>query len=334
MALAAELHILSLDDQILDARLLKRHLERSLDHPISFTHHLTPEEALVALDSEEFDLLFLDYQLTSEQTGIDFLRFLRAHGHRVATVMLTGHGSEYFAMDAARAGADGYLTKSDLNADSLRRIIAYAREQAQRRSREPGDRLETEKSTPLPDQMAALNVQLAQLGRLDGLTRVLNQAAITECVEMVHQRAKRCSADYCLAMIHIDAPEKHDEKHDSSPGDECLARLAQTLAHSIREDDFIGRFDGDNFLIIYPETSIEQATTICKTLQTEVYAQALPRNDDPNSDRVTVSIGVASGAADDWETAVDRARRALGAARATGHNRVFTFASAAALPNT
>lgn len=310
--MTTNLNILSLDDQASDAKLLQRHLERLMEVPISFTHSRTPEETLNELNNTEFDLFFVDYRLTGEQSGIDFLRFLRAYNYQVTTIMLTAHGGEYFAMDAARAGADGYLTKSDLNTESLGRSIAYAREKARERCEAVDEHNDIKTASKLSHELAALSIHLAQLSRLDSLTRVLNRESIIECIEMVHRQAKRRLSEYSVAIVHLDRDKQRKENAEEYRNNERLIHIAQILGGSTRSDDFVGRFDDNEFLIIFPDTELDEATEICRTINSDIHSPGM-RN-GVALDKKSLSIGVAGGSDEDWNLAIDLARRALATA--------------------
>ncbi len=322
VALPEALNILALEDRDFDAEMLKRHLQRGLDGDFSFTHCRTPDEALMRLETESFDLLFLDYQLAGRHTGIDFLRFLRARNHQLTTIMLTGRGNEYCAMDATRAGADGYLIKSDLQAESIRRVIAYATEQKDQRLRLLAFERDQEKASRLTHELADLSVQLAQMSRLDSLTRVLHREAMLECVEMVHGRAKRCHLNYCLAVVNLDLFHKFNDDHGCLAGEECLVRVAQILAKATRADDFVGRYGDDEFLIALPETDDTEATHICEDIRQKVHELNIAYENSPVADHVTVSIGMAVGDAGDWRASVDHARQAVKVAKDAGRNQL------------
>jgi len=124
--------ILAVEDDQGDAELLRRNLEQIPGIDLDFMHVPTVVEAEAALSRVGVDLAFVDYRLGAD-TGLDLLRSIRASGDLRPIICLTGQGDEHVAADVLRAGADDYLTKSEVTPDKLRRSIETSTAQSKQR---------------------------------------------------------------------------------------------------------------------------------------------------------------------------------------------------------
>ena len=104
------LTILVIDDNPADAGLLRRLLGKIDQVDVDFTHCLNEADGKEALSAKDVDCLFLDYQL-GETSGLDVLDSIRALGHDLAVIVLTGAGDESVAVEAMKRGAQDYLVK-------------------------------------------------------------------------------------------------------------------------------------------------------------------------------------------------------------------------------
>ena len=104
------LKILVIDDNPADAGLLRRLLGKIDQLDVDFAHCLNEADGKEALSAKDVDCLFLDYQL-GETSGLDMLDSIRALGHDLAVIVLTGAGDESVAVEAMKRGAQDYLVK-------------------------------------------------------------------------------------------------------------------------------------------------------------------------------------------------------------------------------
>lgn len=118
--------ILLVEDDKDHADLFRRSLEEVPELSCRLTCATNPDEARRALRGPDIDLIVLDYRLGID-TGLTFLRALRAEGEWRPVIVLTGHGNEYVAVEMMRAGATDYLVKADLRPNILGRAIDKAR---------------------------------------------------------------------------------------------------------------------------------------------------------------------------------------------------------------
>ncbi|MCP5224332.1 MAG: diguanylate cyclase [Thauera sp.] len=168
--------------------------------------------------------------------------------------------------------------------------------------------------------LARANEELARLARRDALTGLPNRLAVEERLheETLRRPARRSSASAVL-MIDIDFFKPINDTHGHATGDEVLAQVARLLAATVRESDFVGRYGGEEFLVLLPETTLEGARTVAEKLR-----DIVERTPHPAAGRMTISIGLAMAEKINGELAavMAQADAALYEAKRTGRNRV------------
>lgn len=164
--------------------------------------------------------------------------------------------------------------------------------------------------------------QLVELATTDGLTGALNRRAFMEDAELQHQLALRHARPLSLMMVDADHFKKVNDTHGHHVGDQVLIRLTRVIQASLRGTDRLGRIGGEEFAVLMPETSLEQAGIVCERLlravrETEVEADA------GKPLKFTVSIGIATLAPDSRsiDTLMRQADAALYRAKADGRDR-------------
>ncbi|HEX4131819.1 MAG TPA: ATP-binding protein [Pirellulales bacterium] len=125
-------HVLVVDDDAVDAELLRRQLALIADWNCEVVHVTDATGALAQLECGSPDTVFIDFHLGAK-TGIELLKTLREAGYLMPIIMLTGHGSETIVKESLLSGADDYLDKNAVNSEILRRALQHAYAQSQRR---------------------------------------------------------------------------------------------------------------------------------------------------------------------------------------------------------
>ena len=152
----------------------------------------------------------------------------------------------------------------------------------------------------------------------DALTLVKNRKAILDELTYRLEQVKDSEMNLTVAMVDIDFFKQVNDTYGHLTGDEVLKSVADTLRHSIRGADSVGRYGGEEFLVILPNTALEQAIGVFERMRLKVAASTIL--DDR---QVTVSIGVAGfDRQDTLETLIDKADQCLYSAKAKGRNQV------------
>jgi len=183
--------------------------------------------------------------------------------------------------------------------------------------------------------LLAINVALAEASSRDALTGLYNRFYVLDKIESELNRATRHGCPTSLLMIDIDHFKQVNDSWGHPTGDHVLQTVGQVLRDSCRVYDTPGRFGGEEFCVLLPETKMEGTSIVAERIRQRL--ELTPLQVDGNASiRVTASIGVAimSDQSDDspWSASslIDRADKALYAAKRGGRNRVELWSPAAA----
>jgi diguanylate cyclase len=168
------------------------------------------------------------------------------------------------------------------------------------------------------------NRQLAKLSRTDGLSTLLNRTAWEELAATEFRRHLRSGSPVSLLMLDIDHFKRINDTFGHRTGDEVIRGIGALLRLSMREFDVAGRYGGEEFGVILPETDANGAKVIAERIRKAIESAVMVEAEDI---RCTVSIGTAAadpGVADHGEW-IARADRALYRAKELGRNRTVQF---------
>lgn len=171
-------------------------------------------------------------------------------------------------------------------------------------------------------ELKAVLAQSHEISNTDVLTFLPNRRKIIVDLQEEVIRAARYNTPLSISMVDIDHFKQVNDTYGHAAGDEALRTIAARLREQIRHPDTLGRYGGEEFLIVLPNSELnaaqEQASRLCahiRTLQVEAAKQ--------KSISLTVSIGVAQfkNGQEDWEQFLHRADTAMYAAKNSGRNR-------------
>ncbi len=137
------------------------------------------------------------------------------------------------------------------------------------------------------------NVRLYESATMEGLTGLLRREAILEQLEQELQRARRYRRPLTVALADLDFFKDVNDRHGHLAGDALLKRVSQGLSAELRSTDFLGRYGGEEFLLIMPETGLRQAAWVAEKLRRRVLGLSVGLEDGSRLS-VTVSFGLAS----------------------------------------
>jgi two-component system cell cycle response regulator len=169
------------------------------------------------------------------------------------------------------------------------------------------------------------NARLEHLATTDPLTALLNRRALTDRLTTEMERALRYDGTVALLLIDLDHFKRVNDTHGHLVGDAVLRGVAELLVQAVRTSDLVGRYGGEEFLVVLPETDDEGAAAFAERVRERVAAHEFRGWDDGRALRMTASIGVATFPAARIESVVDlfaRADAALYRAKADGRDRV------------
>jgi len=161
---------------------------------------------------------------------------------------------------------------------------------------------------------------------VDRLTGVPNRHALVAELFSEVERASRYERPLCVAFVDIDHFKVVNDSYGHEAGDIVLRGVAQTLAENMRASDMIGRYGGEEFMLILTETSVEDGAALSEKLRTIVERLQFRVEGNTNLS-VTISIGIAGGAGQQLrlDTLVRDADAAMYSAKSLGRNQTYIF---------
>jgi diguanylate cyclase (GGDEF)-like protein len=172
-------------------------------------------------------------------------------------------------------------------------------------------------------QNARLFEKINEMATTDGLTGLNNRRHFFELVNREFIRYKRYNAPLSVFMMDIDHFKRVNDSYGHAIGDRVLIHLAKKLTGLVRDSDIVGRYGGEEFAVILPETTVEIAVVIAERVRKSVEDDALA-TEEFGDIKYTLSIGV-SMCTHDVQTVAEifeTADKGLYEAKATGRNKV------------
>ncbi|KEF30917.1 Putative diguanylate cyclase (GGDEF domain) [Marinobacter nitratireducens] len=260
----------------------------------------SPSELLGALSEFQPDLVLMDVQM-GHYSGPTLARMLRFDPEWVGLhiIFLSSEDDREFQVDALSKGGDVFLTKPISDSFLLRAVRVKCN-----RAR-----------------------QLAKLASRDSLTGLLKHSLVKQEVGKEHSRCRRFGQDSVVAMLDLDHFKLVNDRFGHRTGDLVIKGLANLLRHRLRKTDVIGRYGGEEFLVVMPDCSLENAVealqAVCEQMRRISYTSK------GQEFFVTVSIGLAPLAAfENGEEAIEAADQALYVQKSRGRNGVSVFGEA------
>ena len=286
-------HILVVDDQISVAEFYSTILEQA---GMKVTIETNPCEVLAAMQAHTPDLLLLDLNMPIVN-GDELAAVIRQQEQyqSIPILFLSANANPDKKTDLLEIGSDDLLSKGMAPEELVRHVKSRV------------------------DRAKILTAMMYQ----DSLTGLLNHAQIQLAAERVFLQAKRKNSSFTIIMIDIDKFKLVNDTYGHLNGDRVIKALAQLLQQRLRVTDYIGRFGGEEFLIILPDINISDTENIINSLRKSF--SLIDFKDKGISFNVTFSAGVATNK--DMNTFIEQIKMAdvaLYKAKKLGRNRVCT----------
>ena len=295
--------VLICDDDSTGRELVRTYLQQLTGREIVLLEAGHVDEIQNALDKGRIDLVLMDSQLPGK-SGMEWL--LEISKRQLApVVMLTGSGTDEITVRALQEGAIGYLPRNSLSQEKLGNIIDAA----------------LDKWTRL-QQARADNEKLEKLATVDSLTGLYNRPAVLCRLRELISFANRYKEDFSLIMLDLDHFKNVNDRYGHLAGDEVLAEIAALARRNVRDTDIVGRYGGEEFIIILPKTALASSWVVAERLRSIVEKTEM-KDSAGSVFSVTVSQGLAGWErGEDATSLISRADEALYKAKAKGRNRV------------
>ena len=249
-------------------------------------------------------LILLDWNMPGME-GVEICRRLRDNNvpDPPYVILLTARGNKSDIVSGLEAGANDYVAKPYDNEELLARIRV-------------GQRM-LEMQSNLMEARDALAHQATH----DFLTGVFNRRAVLERLGQEISRAKRVNGSLSVGMFDIDHFKNINDAHGHQAGDEALIAFTRRIQSGLREYDCVGRYGGEEFLVIAPGTIGKDDESLYERLRAKIAEAEITTNAGAIS--LTVSVGVAPGTGlSSVDALLATADAALYQAKAGGRNRV------------
>ena len=171
-------------------------------------------------------------------------------------------------------------------------------------------------------ELSEANTQLAQTARLDPLTGLLNRRGFTDEVQAEIERFFRNGRPFSLVLADVDHFKSFNDDFGHACGDHVLVRLAATLKQRLRDVDRIGRWGGEEFILLLPETDVDGAVILAENLRESVSGNLFEFAGQRH--RITMTFGVAGyRKGESLDSCIARADTALYHGKERGRDRVM-----------
>jgi diguanylate cyclase (GGDEF)-like protein len=163
-------------------------------------------------------------------------------------------------------------------------------------------------------ELEKVNQKLVSISKIDAMSKVLNKAAILEAIDDLIEKKPKSS--FSILMFDIDNFKNINDSLGHMAGDKCIRLLSASVRNNLRDIDIIGRYGGDEFLVVLPDTGAGQAITIAERFRKHIEA-----SDSPH---YTISIGISSYPSDgtDVKALIETADAGLYKSKQKGRNAV------------
>lgn len=275
----------------------------------------TASDGMAALDAVEKsppDLILLDVMMPGID-GMEVARRIKANDRLpfIPVIMQTALDSTESMVEGLGAGADDYITKPINFRELEARVKSLLRVKA------------------LQDELADKNAQLLNMARTDALTGVDNRRFLEEHLHDMWSHSMRLHEPLAVVMCDIDHFKRVNDEYGHQAGDQVLREFAEVLRSEAREIDRVGRYGGEEFVLLLSGTVLGAAVTFAERVRQNVESHTFQYEGGTLSR--TMSCGVAA-----WphpgitreHALIKAADDALYVAKEMGRNRVICFDSA------
>ncbi len=174
-------------------------------------------------------------------------------------------------------------------------------------------------------QLQAANQELQRLSSTDRLTGLFNRGHWEEMLRQDYARHRRYERNAALVMFDIDHFKKINDSYGHQAGDAVIQQTAELVRQCARDSDIAGRYGGEEFVVLLPDTDSEGAMTFAERLRQSIEAHEVVH--EGRSIRFTVSLGIAdlSDPTNGYAQLIERADNALYSSKASGRNQVTLY---------
>ena len=247
----------------------------------------TPDIILLDVNKPEIDSFEVCQQLKADPNTRD-----------IPIIFISANDRIDCKLKAFECGASDYITRPFDISEVIARInnqLQISRLKIELKAKNARLERELLKRQLVEKKLLNLNHQLGKLASIDGLTQVANRRIFDEFLTREWQRGQREQRDLALILCDLDYFKLYNDNLGHQSGDFCLRKVAQTIAKTVtRPADLVARHGGEEFAVILPQTSAQNALQVAEKIRLKVKQLCLPHPESPVSDYVSLSLGVTS----------------------------------------
>ncbi len=294
--LMSKMEIAVVDDSLLTLHIIKRIFEMQGISNVSY--YSDPQEFI---DSHRvFDIYVIDLILPG-MSGEDLVYQLRKRNDHSLIVLISAISNYKTISHLLMSGADDYIMKPFDGHIFMARIRGHLR------------------SFKLLSELKEKNELLEKISITDGLTQLSNRQHLMNRLDEEISRASRYETELTIILFDIDDFKEVNDNYGHLMGDEVLVRISEIIKENIRKSDIIGRYGGEEFMVVLPQTNIEEAFKVGDKIRAAIEAERFHKD----LFGVTISGGISSHAYIKKSRMINVADAKLYEAKSTGKNRII-----------
>lgn len=285
-----KLDILYVEDDPLDATLLREQFRREDPESYNITHCSNFSDALSNIKSRQYGIILLDLNLP-DGNGLENIESIKQVSPDTPVVILTNISDEKKAETAVKKGAQEYIIKGQATGRAIKQILqsSILRKKAEQ--------------------------ELFHLAHHDSLTGLPNRTSFEETAKMLIKRAERWDRKEALIFIDLNKFKEINDTHGHEAGNEVLKEVAGRLKKTLRQSDLIARYAGDEF-VVYLDSSQNTPITekLCAYVAEKIIAgvqKPFQVNGKPVDILLSIGIAIFPDAAGHFDTLMKCADSAM-----------------------
>ncbi|MGK7920844.1 MAG: diguanylate cyclase [Trichodesmium sp.] len=303
-----QFYILAVDDISTNLKLLRVILE-PLGYSLTFAKG--GYQAIERVKASKPDLILLDLMMP-EMNGLEVCKQLKSDPEYadIPIIFLTASNEQEHIIDAFASGAVDYISKPFKPPELFARIRNHLLLK---------DTIDQLKSTQIELQNALAEVN--KLANTDPLTGALNRRSLFNFAHQEFNRVSRYGPPFSILLMDLDYFKKINDNYGHQVGDQALCEFVKSINNTIRNVDILGRYGGEEFVVILPETNGEEALLLAERIR-KIVANNIIKTDQGNL-QLTVSIGVSTYSREDktFDDMISRADQGVYQAKEQGRNQ-------------
>jgi len=258
--------VLLVEDNRIDAQLIRRLLRRVSSSYYRITHVRTLNDAVLSADELAPDVILADLNLPDSR-GTDTVASLQTAYPDIPLIIVSAWEDEAVSLRSVKAGAQDYLVKGHIDGANLHRVIRYAIER---------------KRTEL---------ELVRLAQFDQLTGLPNRTLLRERVNHALARAMRSGSGVATLILDMDRFKEINDMLGHEVGDKLLIKAAKRIRANVRDQDTVARLGGDEFAVVLE--GVSEAKEVLPVIERIVDSLRELTTVDGHEVNTSTSIGIA-----------------------------------------